>query len=118
VGLAISEVLKDSKLGEAKGLLENGLIRASMAIAGIALEQLLNNLILKVRPNLHVKSINEILKILESEKSITKEWVHKVKHAYTLRNMAIHGADDPNETDAKLLLTICDELMNYVESSE
>jgi hypothetical protein len=115
---SINETLKDSKLNEAERLLENGQVRASMAIAGIALEQILNNFISSFNSDAKFYSFNEILKFLVSENAITKDWFDKIKLAYSLRNNAVHKNDEPTENDARLLISICHDLINNLSSNK
>jgi uncharacterized protein YutE (UPF0331/DUF86 family) len=115
---SINITLKDSKLSEAERLMENGQVRASMAIAGIALEQILNNLILNKDSKTKFNSNKEIIGFLEAENVITKDWIDKIKLAYSLRNNAIHKNEEPTENDARLLLSICNDLINYLKSNK
>ncbi len=116
--ISINEILKDSKIDESERLLENGQIRASMAIAGIALEQILNILTQKYNIDIKINSVSGILRILEGEKIISKKWINKIKHAYSLRNNAVHKGDEPDENEGRMLIATCKELVNFLDATD
>jgi len=115
---SINEVLKDSQINEAERLLENGQIRASMAIAGIALEQLLNNLLKRTNPYVEIRSINETLRNLGNSKILSNEMIDKIRHAYSLRNNAIHKSEEPGEKDARNLIDTCNQLVKFLNEKQ
>ncbi len=115
--LSLQTVLGYDRLDEARHLIENGMIRASVAILGVLLEHSLRHIIISkelvdIKNRDHFArsySIGRMIEMLSKAEIISKQEHRHLKEATAVRNKAVHDLKEPKRQDAK-------KVFDYIES--
>jgi hypothetical protein len=125
--LSLQSVLGHDRLDEARQLIENGMIRAAVAILGVLLEHSLRHIIIKnelvdIKNRDHFArsfSIGKMVDMLFKANLINKQEFTHLKESTVIRNRAVHDLKEPKNQDAKKVLKyIEDFIRKYIGNAE
>jgi hypothetical protein len=109
---ALSQILGNDRIEEARRLIQMGMIRASVAMLGVHLEHSLRMLIQQNDINgaerlLTDKStlgMSRMVQVLTKSKILSREDAAKLRYFISIRNRAVHDLKEPNKGQAEKFL--------------
>jgi len=100
----ISVTLGADRLDEARALIENGMVRAGVAILGVLLEQTLKHVLITsdlvdVRGSFSRRlTMGRMIEALSNAQRITQEDAEKLRRTVEARNRAVHDLREPDKS--------------------
>lgn len=110
---AISSVLSTNRIEDAKKLLEIGQYRSAIAIASLALEQRLREVLAASLPQQASRiSLKQLLSQASKREMVPDSLINSLPDIVAIRNNAIHSSEEPGRAQAEFILKAVQDILS------